>query len=122
MPPTPARARRLRILQPLKNPDFALLWVGMTVSLLGDGIFLVALPFQVFELSNLPTALAIVGAVWTTPHVLFLPLGGVVSDRFDRRLVMIASDVMRGAAIGVVGLLSVTGAACAPSRWRGRRW
>ena len=37
------RINDLKILRPLQIRDFALLWTGMTVSLLGDGIYLVAL-------------------------------------------------------------------------------
>jgi MFS family permease len=82
----------------------------MTVSLLGDGIFLVALAWQVYELSNAPTALSVVGVAVSTPHVLFLVLGGVVSDRLDRRRLMMWADLARGAAVAVLGVLSLTGA------------
>ncbi len=97
------------VLAPLRERNFALLWSGMTVSLVGDGILLVALAWQVYELSNAPAALAVVGLAMTIPHVAFLLLGGVASDRFDRRRVMIASDAVRGLAVGVMGVLSVTG-------------
>ncbi len=97
------------VLAPLRERNFALLWSGMTVSLVGDGILLVALAWQVYELSNAPAALAVVGLAMTVPHVAFLLLGGVASDRFDRRRVMIASDAVRGLAVGVMGVLSVTG-------------
>ena len=69
----------------------------MCVSLLGDGVFLVAMAWQVYALSNAPTALSIVGIAMTVPTIAFLLLGGVVSDRFDRRRVMLAADVVRGA-------------------------
>ncbi len=97
------------MLAPLRLRDFRLLWVGMTVSLLGDGVFLVAIAWQVYELTNAPTALAVVGLAMTVPHVLFLLVGGVVTDRVDRRRVMLAADVVRGLAIGGMGYLSVTG-------------
>ena len=99
----------LRILRPLGIRDFALLWTGMTVSLLGDGIYFVAIAWQVYELSNAPTALSIVGVAWTLPQVLFLLLSGVISDRFDRRRVMILADVLRGVPIFIIGLLAVSG-------------
>jgi MFS family permease len=99
---------RLHIFKPLRQRDFALLWVGMTVSLVGDGIYFVAIPFQVFALSNAPTALAAVGAAFSIPQVVFLVVGGVVTDRFDRRKVLLASDLTRGVAIGVIGFLSIT--------------
>src|SRR5438876_1459573 len=106
----PARASRVRLLTPLRLRDFRFLWTGMTVSLLGDGIFLVAIAWQVYQLSNAPAALSVVGVAMSVPHVVLLLLGGVVSDRFDRRKVMVGADLLRGAAIGLLGLLSVTGA------------
>jgi MFS family permease len=99
--------RRLKILRPLKDRDFAFLWTGMTISIVGDGIYMVALPFLVYQISNLPTALAAVGAAWTIPQVIFLLLAGVVTDRFDRRRVLIGSDLLRAFAIGLAGGLSV---------------
>ncbi|MDQ4145367.1 MAG: MFS transporter [Actinomycetota bacterium] len=100
---------RIKMLRPLSIRDFALLWTAMAVSLLGDGIYLVAIAWQVYDLSNAPTALSIVGLAWTLPMVLFLLIGGVTSDRFDRRKVMIFADVLRGVAIAAIGVLSVTG-------------
>jgi DHA3 family tetracycline resistance protein-like MFS transporter len=81
----------------------------MTVSLLGDGIYFVAIAWQVYELSNAPTALSVVGVAWTLPQVLFILLGGVISDRLDRRRVMVLADTLRGVAIAAIGLLAVTG-------------
>lgn len=104
-----ARLVRIRMLQPLAHRDFALLTTGATVSLLGDGFFYVALAWQVYEISNLPTALSIVGVAWTLPMVLFLLLGGVLSDRYDRRRLMVLADLIRAAAIGGIGLLSILG-------------
>ena len=46
----------------------------MTVSLLGDGIYTVAVAWQVYELSNTPAALALVGLAWSVGLVLFLLL------------------------------------------------
>jgi MFS family permease len=104
-----ARIGRPRIFEPLGIRDFALLWTGMTVSLLGDGIYFVAIAWQVYELSNAPTALSVVGVAWTLPNVLLLLVGGVLSDRFERRRLMIVSDAVRATAIGTIGVLSVMG-------------
>jgi MFS family permease len=100
---------RLKIVQPLRLRDFSLLWAGMTVSMLGDGIYFVAIAWQVLRLSNAPTALSAVGVAWTIPQVVFLLVGGVVSDRLERRTILLASDIVRGVAIGALGLLSVSG-------------
>jgi Transmembrane secretion effector len=100
---------RFRILRPLAHRDFALLWLGNSISMLGDGIYYVAIAWQVYELRNVPSALAVVGLATTLPMVVFLLLGGVISDRLDRRRVMIAGDLVRGLAILAVGILSITG-------------
>ena len=104
------RLTQVGIFRPLVIRDFALLWTGLTVSLVGDGIYTVAIAWQVYELSNAPTALAVVGAAWMVPQVLLLLLGGAISDRVDRRQVMMLSDAIRGAAIATMGVLAVTGA------------
>lgn len=85
------------------------MWTGMTVSLVGDGIYLIAVAWQAYELSNSPTALSLVGLSQSIPLLAFILLGGVLSDRFERRRLMIFADVTRGAAVGAIGLISVTG-------------
>jgi MFS family permease len=99
----------VKVLAPLAKRDFRLLWTGMVASLLGDGVFLVALAWQVYSISDTPTALAAVGLAMTLPQLLLLLLGGVVSDRHDRRRVMVASDLVRAFAIGTMGLLALGG-------------
>jgi len=101
---------RVRLLAPLRHRDFRVLWSGMCVSLLGDGVFLVALAWQVYAISNAPTALSLVGISMTVPTIAFLLLGGVMSDRFERRRVMLLADGARALAVGALAVLSLTGA------------
>src|SRR4051794_41824514 len=94
----------VKLLRPLRERDFALLWTGMTVSLLGDGIFVVAEAWQVYDLDNDPVALSIVGTAWTLGMVAFLLTGGGVTDRVDRRRGPVAARAPRApppAAAGV---------------------
>ena len=111
--PKPARADRarprLRLLSPLRERDFALLWTGMTVSLIGDGIYFVAIAWLAYSISNTPTALSIVGVAWTLPTVLFVLIGGAVSDRLQRRRVLLVANLAEAIAIGLIGVLSLTG-------------
>jgi DHA3 family tetracycline resistance protein-like MFS transporter len=100
----------MKLLRPLRERDFALLWTGMTVSLFGDGIYLVAVAWQVYDLDNDPVALSLVGLSWTAGMVAFLLTGGVVSDRVERRRVLIGADVVRAAVLALIGVLSVSGA------------
>ena len=101
---------RARLFAPLAHRDYRLLVCGMSVSLLGDGLFLVALAWQVYALSNAPTALATVGIAMTVPTITCLLIGGAVSDRYDRRRVMLIADGVRAVALAVLAVLSVTGA------------
>ena len=100
---------RVRLFAPLAHRDYRLLVGGMSVSLLGDGLFLVALAWQVYALSNAPTALASVGIAMTIPTIACLLLGGAVSDRYDRRRVMLCADAVRALGLGVLAVLSVSG-------------
>jgi Transmembrane secretion effector len=94
-----------RLLSPLRHRDFAVLWAGMTVSLVGDGIFLIAIAWESYVLWNAPAALSIVSIGMTVPMIAFLLFGGVVSDRRDRRLVMAAADGLRALAVGALAVL-----------------
>jgi hypothetical protein len=109
-PETTTGLRHVKILRPLAIRDFALLWTGAAVSLLGDGVYIVAIAWQVYELSDTPTALSLIGVAWTLPMAGFLLIGGVVSDRFDRRRIMIATDALRALAVAAIAALSLTGA------------
>jgi len=104
-----SRLARVRILSPLRHRDFALLVGGRTVSLIGDGFFFVALAWQVYLISNDPAALSIVFLASSIPLIVLVLFGGALTDRYDRRLLMISADVVRGLAIGVLGYLSITG-------------
>jgi len=57
------------ILDPLRERDLALLFSAKAVSVAGDGIYVVALAWQVYALSNTPTALAVVGIAMTVPTI-----------------------------------------------------
>jgi DHA3 family tetracycline resistance protein-like MFS transporter len=106
----PGGFARGRMLAPLRHRDFRILWTGMTVSLLGDGIFIVAIAWQSYALWNAPAALSIVSIGMTVPTIAFLLFGGIVSDRRDRRLVMAWADGLRAVAVAVLAALVFAGA------------
>jgi MFS family permease len=106
----PGGFSRINLLAPLRHRDFRILWAGMTLSLLGDGIFLVAMAWEAYSLWNAPAALSILGIGMTLPTIAFLLPAGILSDRVDRRLVMLWADFGRAVVIGVLAALSLTGA------------
>lgn len=104
-----ARLAASRMLRPLRRRDFALLSAGSIASLLGDGFFHVALAWQVYTISNVPTALSIVFLAISIPNVLLVLVGGVFADRYDRRKLMVGADLVRAAALGGIAVLSGAG-------------
>jgi MFS family permease len=93
----------------LRHRDFALLWAGQSISMLGDGIFNVALPLETLQVDSRPTALAVVLAARIAPTVCLLLLGGVVVDRIPRRFAMLAADAGRGLAVAAIAAGIATG-------------
>jgi MFS family permease len=106
----PGGVGRGNLIAPLRHRDFRILWTGMTISLVGDGIFLIAIAWESYSLWNAPAALSIVGIGMTIPTIAFLLIGGVVSDRRDRRLVMAWADGLRAVAVAVLAALVLMGA------------
>jgi DHA3 family tetracycline resistance protein-like MFS transporter len=98
-----------RFLAPFASRDFRLLWSASTISLLGDGIWFVAIGWQTLTLSNSATALAVVWLAFTLPHIAMLLFGGVISDRLPRRRVLLAANIVSGVFVGAMAVLSLTG-------------
>jgi MFS family permease len=105
---------RIGILRPLRIKDFKRLWIGLSVSLTGDGIYLVAIAWQIYQMSNAPAALSIVLLAWTLPTTIVLLFSGVLSDRLQRRRLLIIADVVRMVAIGTMGAITLLGS---PRLW-----
>ncbi|PGH44873.1 MFS transporter [Micromonospora sp. WMMA1996] len=95
---------------PLRLRAFRLLFLGRTVSALGDAVVPTALALAVLRATGSTAALALVLGCAMVPRLLLLPLGGVVADRFAARRVALATDLIRGAAQLVVGVELLGGA------------
>jgi MFS family permease len=82
----------------VRNRNFSLLWTGQLISMLGDRIHIIALGALV---AGRGTALEVglTFAATAVPSVLLGPLAGVLVDRWDRRLTMIACDVVRAGLV-----------------------
>ncbi|MGH8932879.1 MAG: MFS transporter, partial [Egibacteraceae bacterium] len=106
-----ALPRRLPgVLMPLRHRDYRLLASGSLVSMLGDGFFHVALAFQVYAITrNSTSAMSAVGIAWSGSAVATYLLGGWAGDRFERRRIMITADIVRAVALGLIGVLALSG-------------
>lgn len=101
---------RIAVLRALRSRPFALLWIGQTISALGDGAFTLALAWAVVVQTGSATALGSVLVARSVPMLIFLLIGGVAADRVPRRMVMLASDGGRAVAVLLIALLSWLGA------------
>ena len=104
------RWARLRFLAPLGIRDFALIWAATAISRLGDGLYLVAIAWQTYAVSNVPTAMSVVGLATTVPQLVLLLFSGALSDRLPRRRLMVGADALRAVAIGTLGALALADA------------
>ncbi len=78
------------------GPGFRALFAGSLVTNTGDGIRLAALPLLALQLTSSPLVITSVTAAQYLPWVTFAPAGGVMVDRWDRRRIIVATQVTRG--------------------------
>jgi MFS family permease len=93
----------------LGQRDFRLYFIGRLTSWIGTGMLPVALSFAILERGGSTTQVGLVLGADVAPMVLFLLIGGVVADRLNRRLVMLASDLLRGVAQGALAAWILVG-------------
>ncbi len=101
---------RLSVLQPLRNRSFRIVWLGETVSMLGDQFYLVALPWLALALTGSSLALGLVLMAAAIPRAALMLVGGALTDRYDPRKIMIASSVARAALVATLATLVWTDA------------
>jgi len=102
---------RGKLLGPLSEPQFRLLWIGQSASAVGDGLTFLAIAFAVLHIGGKATDLGLVFAAFFAAYVSFVLVGGVWADRLPRQLVMVAADLVRGVVQVIIGLLLLTGSA-----------
>ncbi|NEO98575.1 MAG: MFS transporter [Symploca sp. SIO2E9] len=86
---------KIPIWQPLKVRNFLLLYIGESISLLGDQFYLVALPWLTIQLTNSGVSLGTVLMAAAIPRAVLMLIGGVLSDRFSPLLIMLVSNALR---------------------------
>jgi MFS family permease len=100
----------------LRHREFALLFAGQAVSLLGDRLVMVAAPFAVLALpGGSASGVGLVLGANALGFALFVLVGGVVADRLPRQLTMLGSDVVRAVVQAVAAGLLLSGNATVTS-------
>lgn len=88
---------------------FITMWIGQSISLIGTSMTRFALTIWAYEQTGSATALALVGFFSFAPMVILSPVAGALADRWNRKLVMIVSDLVAGLMTIAVLLLFVSG-------------
>ncbi len=97
--------RRLSGWRTLAHRDFRLLFVGQAISLVGDQFYLVALPWLVLQLTGSMLAVGTVMMAATIPRMVFLLVGGAVSDWLSPHKLMVASNLFRSLVCAILTVL-----------------
>ena len=109
-PAAPRRSWRPRLPAVLRDePQYRLLFTGQVLSILGDRVTGVVLPFAVLSIGGGVGDVAIVSAAQFLPFVILALPAGVWADRFNRKRILIASDVARLLSQLTAGVLLVSG-------------
>lgn len=116
--PAPARpafvSRFRQTFIALEERDFRIFWLGQLVSVTGTWMQTVAQGWLVLQLTGSPFVLGLAAAARSVPVLLLAFPAGIVADRFDRRLIVISTNVVAAVASIVLGILAITGQVSVP--------
>ena len=92
----------------LKQRNFALVWAGGLISMIGNWVLLTALPFYVYAMTGSALATSGILMAYIAPGVLFSSVAGVFADRWDRRRTMLVMALSQGGVTLVLVLVQST--------------
>jgi DHA3 family macrolide efflux protein-like MFS transporter len=95
--------------RPAGMPAFTIVWFGQMVSFLGTGMTRFALTIWAWQITGSATALALVAFFAYGPTVVMSPIAGALVDRWNRKFVMMLSDLAAGVSTVAILLLYTTG-------------
>lgn len=82
--------------------NYRYLWIGQSVSELGNSISRIALILLIYQMSNKPSAVALLMLIQTVPVILFGLFTGVLLERLNRRWIMLVMDLARAILVALV--------------------
>jgi len=91
----------------LREKQFLNLWLGQTISQVGDGFYYILFMFMVSKVTGSSAIVGLVGALEALPFLIFGAYAGVLADRIDRRRIMMISDLASGAALLAFGFIVI---------------
>lgn len=97
-------------LRAFRHRNFRLFYAGQAISLIGTWIQQIALSWLVYRTTGSGFLLGLVTFCSQIPMLIFVPLAGLLSDRYDRRKLMIAAYALAAAQALTLAVLTLTGA------------
>lgn len=91
-----------------KNKNFILLWFGQLISIFGNNIHAIAVMWYVKEVTGSAAQMGVSLIFSQLPFILLSPIAGTVADRWDRKKIIIFTDLINGILVGIIALLIYT--------------
>lgn len=92
----------------LRQRDFAFLWCGQLVSILGDMVLFIALPFYVYDTTGSTLATGTMFILQTVPRLIVGPIAGVFVDRWNRKRILVVSLLARAAVLCLLFVVALS--------------
>lgn len=96
------------VFRALRHRNYRLFFTGQSISLVGTWMQQVAIAWLVYRLTNSPFLLGVVGFVSQIPTFLFSPIAGVIADRYSRKNMLVATQVLSMVQALILSLLILT--------------
>jgi len=98
---------------PLNRPrgmaGFSIVWFGQLISLMGTNMTGFGVTIWAFEKTGAATTLSLLGFFFVAPMLIFSPIAGAIVDRYNRKLMMMVSDLASGIATVIILILLALG-------------
>lgn len=104
---------------PLRHRDFRLFWTGLLLSQIGSQFTTVAMAWQIYELTDSPFQLGLLGLARAIPQVVLLLVGGLLADAMNRRRLMMYTQWSLFVVSATLALLTLAGKASPPMLYAG---
>jgi MFS family permease len=97
------------LLSPLRHRDFRIFWTGLLLSSVGSQFTTVAMAWQIYELTNSPLQIGLIGLARAVPQIAILLFGGLLADAMNRRNLMMRTQTCLFFVSGTLALLTLAG-------------
>lgn len=109
MPDSITSSRFLSRFPALAYRDFRLLWFGQIVSIAGSQMQYVAIGWQIYDRTDSPVMLGMIGLVRVVPIIFFSLVGGVIADTYRRRKIMLVTQSVMLSSAAVLAFVTMKG-------------